>query len=385
MNILSIETSCDETAISVLKITGKYTSPNINILGNALFSQTKIHEKYGGVFPMLAKREHAKNITPLLKKALKQSGFIKKSTTNTLSTDTQDQIKKILMREEMLSLDLIKFLNAIKKPKIDVITVTNGPGLEPALWVGISAAEAIAKAWNIPIVPVNHMEGHIMSVLFNPKKKFKLLFPAIALLISGGHTELIYIEKPLSYKTLGATRDDAVGEAYDKVARMLGLPYPGGPQIASFAEISRKSKRENLWVFPRPMINSSDYDFSFSGLKTSVLYAIKDKKLKLKDKEDISRAFEDAVTEVLLTKTKKALSSENIKTLIIGGGVIANNHIRKAFKKMIKDYKPISLIIPEKKLSTDNSIMIGIAGYAQIKKFGIKNSNKISAEGNLKF
>lgn len=383
MNILSIETSCDETAISILKITGNPTSPNIHILGNALFSQTKIHEKYGGVFPMLAKREHAKNITPLLVKALKEGHFIKKST-KPLSISTQNKIKKILIREESLSDDLIEFLNTIQKPKIDVITVTQGPGLEPALWVGISAAKAISKAWDIPVIPINHMEGHIMSVLFNPKKKFKLLFPALALLISGGHTELVYIKEPLSYKILGATRDDAVGEAYDKVARMLGLPYPGGPHIALLAEKGRKNKGENNWVFPRPMINSSDYDFSFSGLKTSVLYAIQGKKLSEKDKEDVSLAFEDAVTEVLITKTKKALSKSKIKTLIIGGGVIANNHIRKTFEKMVKEFPTTSLIIPEKKLSTDNSIMIGIAGYAQVKKLGTKNRRNILAKGNLK-
>lgn len=384
MKILSIETSCDETAVSIIEASGNPDNPKIKILGNALFSQAKLHEKFGGVYPNLAKREHAKNLTPLLEKALSEAKLLSYSKTP-LKESTKAKIEEGLSREGDMSLEVISLLDRIKKPRIDLIAVTQGPGLEPALWVGVAMAKTLAFIWDIPVIPINHMEGHILSVLYRPKKDNQLLFPALALLVSGGHTELILIKKPLSYKLLGKTRDDAVGEAYDKVARMMGLPYPGGPVIASLAENSRKSNRKNPWSFPRPMIHTKDFDFSFSGLKTSVLYAIRDKKLSKKQKELVSREFEDAVTEVLIHKTEEALEKNPVRSLVLGGGVIANNHIRKSFVKLIKKFPEVALLLPTQELSTDNSVMIGIAGYVQAKsnKKIIKKKGAFSANGNL--
>ncbi len=384
MKILSIETSCDETAVSVIQASGNPENPKIKILGNALFSQAKLHEKFGGVYPNLAKREHAKNLPSLLERALSEAKLISQ-TKSPLNQTKKEEIEKELIREGDLSSNLIDLLNKVKKPKIDLIAVTQGPGLEPALWVGISMAKALASAWNVPIIPINHMEGHILSVLFNPRKESKLAFPALALLVSGGHTELILIKKPLSYKLLGKTRDDAVGEAYDKVARMMNLPYPGGPIIASLAENSRKSNQKNPWSFPRPMLHTKDFDFSFSGLKTSVLYAIKDQKLSKKQKELLSQEFEDAVTEVLIHKTEKALEKNPVHSLILGGGVIANNHIRNSFEKLVQKFPEVKLLLPTKELSTDNSVMIGVAGYVRTKstKKPPKKKGVFSAQGNL--
>ena len=275
----------------------------------------------------------------------------------------------------------------MENPKIDAIAVTTGPGLEPALWVGIKSAEALGLLWNIPVIPVNHMEGHIMSVLFT-KQKTTLKLPALALLISGGHTELVYSPKPFSYSVVGQTRDDAVGEAYDKVARMLGLPYPGGPQIALLAEEKRKKKyTKNNWDLPRPMIHSKDLDFSFSGLKTAVLYATKDKTLSRAQKAEIAKEFEDAVTEVLVAKTRKALTLHKTKTFIVAGGVASNTHIKRSLKKLTKEFENLTIHTPQKTVATDNSIMIGIAGYSQIRNNPklLKQKNALRASGNLRF
>jgi len=387
MKILSIETSCDETAVSIIKASGKAESPIIKVLGNALFSQAKLHEKFGGVYPNLAKREHARNLPRLLHKALSEAKLIRKSKLPSLSPKEKARIEKELIRENQMADDLIVMLGKIKKPSIDAIAVTQGPGLEPALWVGISMAKTLGFTWEIPIIPINHMEGHILSVLYNPKKEKNVLpFPALALLVSGGHTELVLMSKLLSYKLLGRTRDDAVGEAYDKVARMMNLPYPGGPVVAALAEKSRKIGKKNSWVFPRPMIHSDDFDFSFSGLKTAVLYGIDKKKLSPRQKEFVAEAFEDAVVEVLIHKTRLALKKYKVRSLILGGGVIANTHIRLAFEKLVKDFPEVTLFMPTKELSTDNSIMIGVAGYVRAKSIPQKSKKKgaFSAIGNLR-
>ncbi len=385
MKILSIETSCDETAVSILDINGKATSPKILLLGNALFSQVKIHEKYGGVFPNIAKREHAKNLPPLLLKALDQAGFEKRTGRNQFTKNQIKKVGKILEREYGVAQTLIDLLSNIEKPPIDIIAVTKGPGLEPALWVGINVAIALGVLWNIKVLPINHMEGHIFSVLY--KKNEDIKFPVLSLLISGGHTELVYSKSLLSYKILGETRDDAVGEAFDKVARMISLPYPGGPQISRLAERKRKSGyKKSLWGFPRPMIHSKDLDFSFSGLKTAVLYAIKGKKLKKSQKEEIAFEFEEAVTDVLISKTRSALKMFPTRSLIVAGGVIANKHLQKSFNKLIREFNNLKLYVPEKELATDNSVMIGIAAFCKIKTSTKKNlwSKKIKAEGNLR-
>ncbi len=394
--MLSIETSCDETAVSIIDIKGSLTSPSITVLGNALFSQVKLHEEFGGVFPNLAKREHAKNLPPLLYKVLTQAKMVKKTKESQVTPAQKKKFEKSLERENGASENFLKTLSTIKKPKIDAIAVTTGPGLEPALWVGIKSAEALGALWGIPVIPVNHMEGHIVSVLLQKstegkkqqeKQKIGIKLPALSLLISGGHTELVYAQSLLSYKILGQTRDDAIGEAYDKVARMMGLPYPGGPQIARMAEVKRKAKYiEDTWKLPRPMLYSKDLDFSFSGLKTAVLYAIKGKQLTAEQKSEIAKEFEDAVTEVLVAKTRKALMQFPTKSLIVAGGVASNTHIKKELKKLTKEFQGLTIHTPLPNVSTDNSIMIGIAGYGRIKTFPklLKQKGALKAVGNLR-
>jgi len=393
MYILAIETSCDETGISILEVKKSGKKDIFKILANNINSQVKIHAEYGGVFPALAKREHQKNLPIVFEETLKQA--------------------------------------KIKIEKIDVIAVTTGPGLEPALWTGIVFAKELSIKYKIPIVAVNHMEGHIFSIFPKKGKTFtvenkKELFPTLSLLVSGGHTELVLLKDwPSSstgkhtYKKIGQTRDDASGEAFDKVARMLELPYPGGPEISKLAEIERKNsalgrlgsatarargifQQKNIRasqstflsdiILPRPMIYTKDYDFSFSGLKTAVLYLIRDLKEKnpnilndIKIKQIIAREFEDAVIETLVYKTIKAIKQYKIKTLIVGGGVSANKYLQEILKKTVKKEKLETKIhFPSKSLTGDNALMIGIAGYFQYKnKKIVKNLDKIKAEGNL--
>ena len=381
MKILSIETSCDESAISVLEVKGGIKNPTFKILGNALRSQIKIHEQYGGVFPMMAKREHQKNLTPILLQVLKK---IKYTTKELKDENKIKKIETILNREQDLLVFFKKYIINIKKPAVDLIAVTNGPGLEPALWVGINFAQALGELWNIPVTGVNHMEGHVLSIL--PKTHInKIKFPTIAMLVSGGHTELVLMKKFLSYEIIGKTRDDAAGEAFDKVARILGLPYPGGPEISRLASKARVLKLEKLIPsLPRPMIKSKDFDFSFSGLKTAVLYMVRDMgTLTETDKEKIAREFEDSTVDVLELKTKEAILKYSAKSLIIGGGVSANKELQKRIKSMSKSLG-IDFYLPEKKMSTDNAIMIGISAFFNFSKTK-KLPNKIKAEGNLVF
>lgn len=397
MKILGIETSCDETAISIIKAEGDIKKPEslrFDVLADAVLSQIAIHKEYGGVFPSVAKREHAKALIPLFKQTLEKTGTLKFEE-NILDKNTEEQIRKILEREADLADQFLAFIPTISKPDIDAIAVTKGPGLEPALWVGINFAKALSIIWNIPIIPTNHMEGHIVSALTDkifhsdgtpePQKAPEVTFPAIALLISGGHTELVLIEDWTKYKVIGRTKDDAVGEAFDKVARMLGLPYPGGPEISKIASISRNSNKENLeFKLPRPMIHSGDYDFSFSGLKTAVLYTVK-KLGEIEDetKQDLAREFEDAVVEVLISKTKKAQNEYGAGSIILGGGVSANKEIRHAFENWTKENN-LNLFIPNAKLSTDNALMIAIAGYIEHESGGKEFSGMdFVADGNL--
>jgi len=403
--ILGIETSCDETALAL--IDGE------KILANITLTQT-IHQQYGGVFPMLAKREHAKNLLPIFKKILETAGLskpIQSKVPTKNHSDILENIRMILEREPELLEQFLEFAPTIEKPPIDAIAVTKGPGLEPALWVGINFAKALATIWNIPIIPINHMEGHIVSALFDKTANF----PAVALLISGGHTELVLMKDWFDYEIIGATKDDAVGEAFDKVARILGLPYPGGPQISRLAEEIRTPAstfqktfppiplewnghaptpvfrnvllpfaNTKRFVLPRPMLKTNDLNFSFSGLKTAVLYLVKKMdKLNDDDKKNIACEFEDAVTEVLITKTKKALAQFNAKTLIIGGGVSANKNIRGAFENFAKQNN-IKLFISSRELATDNALMIAFAGLLRLKAGRTKTGEKITAQGNLK-
>jgi N6-L-threonylcarbamoyladenine synthase len=389
MIILSIETSCDETAISIVEASGGLKSPVFKILGNTLFSQIDIHKEYGGVYPMLAKREHAKNLPILLKKVLTESSLYKKTETKH-EEKTWKEVEEITNREEGLYNGLREALENIEKPLIDVISVTSGPGLEPALWVGISCAQALGKLWNIPVIGINHMEGHIASILIKNNDAKEIIFPALALLISGGHTELIEISSWGKYKVIGQTRDDAVGEAFDKVARMLKLPYPGGPEISNLAEMARTENISHTAKFTRPMIHSKNLDFSFSGLKTSVLYYIrdnfKDNDLDLTNKADIAREFEDTVVDVLLNKTEEALVQINAKTLIVAGGVIANKKLRDTFSSLTSSNNELLVKIPVKDLATDNSLMIASAAFINISLYPelLQTPKKIIASGNLK-
>ena len=391
MKILAIETSCDETAISIIEAKGELKKPHFKIIADTVISQINIHKEYGGVFPALAKREHTRNLLPILKTTLRKANLISNSQFP-ISKQTTNKIHKILEREIEIAEPLLEFVKTHKIPKIDAISVTQGPGLEPALWTGINFAKALSLLWNKPLIPVNHMEGHLVASLLKSKvtsNKYKgVEFPALGLLISGGHTELVLIKDWMDYKLIGQTRDDAVGEAYDKVARMLGLPYPGGPEISKLSEEFSKNlklKTKNFSL-PRPMINTNDFDFSFSGLKTAVLYMIKKiKNVTPEIQKEICHEFEQAVIDVLITKTKKAIIKNNVKTLILGGGVTANKKIRKEFKKLEKEFK-IDVLVPDIKYTGDNATMIAIAGYFRYlnKQFLEPNkTGKIKADGNL--
>ena len=389
MRILSIETSCDETAIALLEITGS-KKPIGKILAHTVASQIELHAQYGGVFPMMAKREHAKNIFPVFTETLDKAGFFalaKKPAE--FSPSKISKINKILERENELGETFLNELPKIKQPKIDKIVVTVGPGLTPALWVGISFAKALSLAWDIPIAPINHMEGHLLSTLVkNPKEKFSLSasdfeFPSISLLVSGGHTEIVLFKAIGKYKIIGQTRDDAAGEAFDKVARMLGLTYPGGPLVSKLATQYRKSNivPDKKVILPRPMIHSKDFDFSFSGLKTSVLYLLRDLgEIGENKKMEIACEFENAVVDVLIHKTFAAIKKYNAQSIIIGGGVSANTELQKRFTIESKKLD-IPAYFPEKNLSTDNAIMIAIAGY--FAKPVPLSSKKLIAVGNL--
>lgn len=403
MKILGIETSCDETAVCLIDCDGSVRTNDlrIRILGNALHSQIESHKQFGGVVPMNAKREHAKNLIPLF---LEIISFVSASNDASMKQKIKDKLHKgvsvieeIFGREVEFKDEFIKMATSIGAISIDAIAVTEGPGLEPALWMGIIFAEALSFVFDIPIVPVNHMEGHIFSALpsfpsealtsATEIKEKDVTFPIISLLISGGHTELILMENWHSYKILGQTRDDAVGEAFDKVARMLGLPYPGGPEISRLAESERARIRNDgatktstpKYILPRPMIASNDFDFSFSGLKTAVLYSLKNG---IQAKETVAKEFEDAVTDVLISKTLRSMEKYNARTLIIGGGVVSNSFIRKTFEEGLKKMLDVTLLIPDPRLRTDNALMIAIAGYEKMSA-GFEE-HKLRANGTMR-
>lgn len=331
MRILAIETSCDETAIALTEAEGGLNSPRFKILKSAVASQIKIHRPFGGVVPSLAKREHQKNL-PLI-------------------------FKKVISEKDISSLDLI--------------AVTVGPGLEPALWQGISFAKEISKAYGKPLLGVNHLEGHIYSNWINPSVGLPK-FPAISLIVSGGHTILSFMKDIKTWKILGSTRDDAVGEAFDKVARMLKLPYPGGPEIERAAK-----KGKNIIDFPSPMLHSSDFDFSFSGLKTAVLYYLRDNK-KI-NKNDICASFQSAAFEVLIKKTLRAAKTYKAKSVLLSGGVASSLALRAFFKKEVKK-NDLNFFAPGLKLNTDNAAMISAAAYINFLR---KKKKLLKADGNM--
>lgn len=387
MKVLAIETSCDETAVAVLECSGDQVRSEFRVAGNTLISQIDIHREFGGVFPAVAKREHAKNLVPLLSAALEEAELLHEDIQSPDST-LLDELRVLLARESELADALIDFLHSAERPDIDAIAVTAGPGLEPALWVGVNFARALSRVWNLPIVAVDHMEGHILSSLLVTEDEQTYSFatptlPLMALLISGGHTELLSMHEWLSYQLVGRTRDDAVGEAFDKVARMLGLPYPGGPEVSKLAERDREDARTNPFKLPRPMLHDPHCDFSFSGLKTAVLYLTKDKELSDIEKEQLARAFEDAAADVLYAKTLRAIEETDAQTLAVGGGVSANTHILRVFRERLATDAPhVALSIPSAALTGDNAIMIGIAGYFRALRNEFADSNVLKANGN---
>ncbi|MFD1038631.1 tRNA (adenosine(37)-N6)-threonylcarbamoyltransferase complex transferase subunit TsaD [Virgibacillus byunsanensis] len=307
--ILGIETSCDETAVAIVK-NGK------KIISNVVSSQIESHKRFGGVVPEIASRHHVEQMTFVLEEAFDQAKL------------TWDDI--------------------------DAIAVTEGPGLVGALLVGVNTAKALAFAKQKPLVGVHHIAGHIYANRLDEEFQF----PLLALIVSGGHTELVLMKEHGIYEVIGETRDDAAGEAYDKVARMLNLPYPGGPQIDRLAAIGQETIS-----FPRAWLEVDSFDFSFSGLKSSVINKIHNAKQRggeLKE-EDIAASFQASVVEVLTEKTWKAANKYNVKQVIVAGGVAANSGLRKALDKKFEDSN-IPLLIPPLKLCTDNAAMIAAAG-----------------------
>lgn len=376
MKILAIETSCDETAVSIISAEGTTVRATFAVLGDALLSQMEKHQPYGGVYPNLAKREHQNNIVPMLEKALTEAILLKPGSTSvtleTLSTLQGDDLRAALRA----------FIETHEIPDIDAVAVTYGPGLEPALWVGITVAETLAKAWHKQLVPINHMEGHVLSSLIKNGVIEQTAFPVLALLISGGHTELVLMRDWLTYTLIGQTLDDAVGEAFDKVARMLGLPYPGGPQISKLAEQSRTKGAVPTIKLPRPMLHTTTCDFSFSGLKTAVLYTLRNFPELTDDiREEIAHEFEDAVTDVLVKKTERALEATGAKTLVVGGGVSANKEIRRRLQAELGERAAVA--IPDHHLTTDNAVMIGVAAFYRILLGRVPETDGLKAYGTL--
>ncbi len=328
--ILGIETSCDDTSASVVK-NGRV------VLSNVVASQIDIHKLYGGVVPEVASRNHIDNIAGVVESALE---------------------------EAEITLD-----------EVDGVAVTYGPGLEGALIVGVAYAKSLAYAKNIPLLGVHHIKGHIFANFLEDEN---LAPPFLSLVVSGGHTHLIKVNSYDSFEILGKTRDDAAGEAYDKVARVMGLEYPGGPKIDKYAE----KGIDNL-DFPRVWISNDTLDFSFSGLKSAVLNYLNGCKMKGEDYkvEDVSASFQNAVVEVLVGKTEKALKQEDIKTLILGGGVACNNGLRKGITEMAEK-NGIDLHLPNKKYCTDNAAMIASVGYYELIAGNVKPYN-LNAKSNL--
>jgi N6-L-threonylcarbamoyladenine synthase len=314
MIVLGIETSCDETGIALY-------STEQGLLAHALHSQIKMHAEYGGVVPELASRDHIRRVLPLTEKVLHDTGLT-----------LQD---------------------------IDAIAYTQGPGLAGALLVGTSIAEALAFTLNIPAIGVHHLEGHLLAPLLeeNPPA-----FPFIALLVSGGHTQLMRVSSIGQYELLGDTLDDAAGEAFDKTAKLLGLEYPGGPAVSRLAEQGKAGR----YKLPRPMRNSGNLDFSFSGLKTAVLTAVNEATMDDAARADLARAFQDAVVDVLAAKCVAALEQTGLERLIVSGGVGANKQLRAALAAAAQKNN-FEVSYPRLEFCTDNGAMIAFAGAMRLK------------------
>ncbi|NIA18332.1 MAG: tRNA (adenosine(37)-N6)-threonylcarbamoyltransferase complex transferase subunit TsaD [Actinobacteria bacterium] len=371
MIILGIETSCDETAAAVVET---HSNASLRVLSNVVSSQIEIHKKYGGVVPEVAAREHVLNILPVVNEALIKAGI-----------NPATPLSKWGVKSPQPPFNKVgKF--------IDAIAVTIGPGLITSLIVGIETAKVLSYAWNIPVVAVNHIEGHIYANFIgklktqNSKLKTNISFPALILTVSGGHTMLVLMKGHGKYKIIGETRDDAAGEAFDKAAAMLGIGYPGGPVISAKAEQLTMNNEQLTIKLPRPMINSKDYDFSFSGLKTALLYELKKNPNYKLQITNYCYEFQQAVIDVLISKTIKAAEEYKIKTIMLSGGVSANIELRKQMTEAIKSQVPNSqFLIPDLKYTTDNAAMIAAAGYykARDKKFTPWRKLKVDCNAEL--
>jgi len=427
IKILAIESSCDETAAAVIE--ERDGAPFV--LSNIISSQVDLHAKTGGVVPEVASRAHMETIMTVVAEALVNSNLEYRNTKQIKNSnfENSENVSDFGFRISDFYQEAIEELGNITH-----IAVTAGPGLIGSLLVGFSAAKAISYARNLPIIPVNHIEGHIYSASAesNPKSEIRnpkvssfdirvSNFPLIALTVSGGHTSLTLMRDHGAYETLGATLDDAVGEAYDKVAKLLGLGYPGGPVISKMAEHFRKidhlslpithlneklsngqinekwemgnGKSQSPIVFPRPIINDGTFNFSFSGLKTSVLQKTKDiiKNLDLnlaaeipyELKEEIAWAFEEAVADVLSFKTAKAVEKYQPKTVIFGGGVSANKYLADKIQSKVESLKSkVDFLTPPRDMTGDNAAMIGLAAYYHLKKGNISSWDEIKVDSN---
>lgn len=310
MYVLGLETSCDETGVAIV-------DGDANIIAETLDSQIELHAQYGGVVPELASRDHIRKALPLIDETLAQA--------------------------------------ELEASQISGVAYTAGPGLIGALLVGASVGRSLAMGWGVPAIGVHHMEGHLMAVMLddNPPE-----FPFIALLVSGGHTMLVKVADFGHYKVLGGSLDDAVGEAFDKTAKLMGLPYPGGPELAKIATEGDPER----FTFPRPMVNRPGLDFSFSGLKTFAMNTYHSVDGSDQDKADIARAFEESVCQTLTIKCSRALKQENIQTLVVAGGVAANQRLRQQLHEL-----PAKVCFPQPQYCTDNGVMIANAGMLRLK------------------
>ncbi len=330
MIVLGIETSCDETGLAL------YDGAAHRLLGHVLHSQIALHAQYGGVVPELASRDHVSRLIPLLNQLLGESGVVRE--------------------------------------QIGAVAYTAGPGLMGALLVGACFAQGLAFAWGIPAVPVHHMEGHLLAPMLEDPCP---AFPFVALLVSGGHTQLMAVEGVGRYQLLGESIDDAAGEAFDKAAKMMGLGYPGGPRIAEWA-LRGVAKR---FQFPRPMVDRPGLDFSFSGLKTACLTAIErlqreNGQVTDQDKADVAWAFQDAVVDTLLIKCKRAIEQTGMKRLVMAGGVSANLELRRRLHEYA-DRRGLQVFYPRAAFCTDNGAMIALAGYERI-KLGVQGDLRVT-------
>jgi len=353
--ILSIDTSCDETAAAL--VLGR------RVLSNVIYSQVLLHKKWGGVVPSIAKRAHEERIDFVIQETLRK--FFLSPVSDSFPPVLARSYPSTARRREPFLLDTQKNFQ-----QIDYIAVTQGPGLAPALEIGIKKAKELVEKFNKKIISVNHLEGHIYSPFIqnskgNPKIDFH--FPYLVLTVSGGHTSLVIFEDHLKYKVIGETIDDAAGEALDKAAKLLGLGYPGGPVIERLA---KEVDNRDFYHFPRPMVSSDNLNFSFSGLKTSFYYFLKkmDEKEKIKKIRELSSSFQQAVFETLIIKMEKAIKKTGIKNLALVGGVSANLYLRKLFRNLAKKYNGQVLFPSFKYLCGDNAAMIGVVASFKAQK-----------------